>query len=51
MSQPLFEVKDLKKYFRAGKSLIRAVDGVSFDIYPGEVVGVVGESGCGKSNT
>lgn len=49
MSQPLFEVKDLKKYFRAGKSLIRAVDGVSFDIYPGEVVGVVGESGCGKT--
>ena len=49
MNQPLFEVKDLKKYFRSGKTLTKAVDGVSFEIYPGEVVGVVGESGCGKT--
>ena len=49
MNQPLFEVKDLKKYFRSGKALTRAVDGVSFEIYPGEVLGVVGESGCGKT--
>ncbi len=49
MNQPLFEVKELKKYFRSGKALTKAVDGVSFDIYPGEVLGVVGESGCGKT--
>ncbi len=49
MNQPLFEVKELKKYFRTGKALTKAVDGVSFNIYPGEVLGVVGESGCGKT--
>ncbi|MBQ5812734.1 MAG: ABC transporter ATP-binding protein [Clostridia bacterium] len=47
--QPLFQVKDLKKYFQSGKIVTKAVDGVTFDIYPGEVVGVVGESGCGKT--
>ncbi|MBR6677808.1 MAG: ATP-binding cassette domain-containing protein [Oscillospiraceae bacterium] len=49
MKQPLFEVKELKKYFHSGKTVTKAVDGVSFHIYPGEVVGVVGESGCGKT--
>ena len=50
MSQPLFEVTDLKKYYRSGrKHMTKAVDGVSFSIYPGEVLGVVGESGCGKT--
>ena len=49
MNQPLFEVKDLKKNFRSGKTVTKAVDGVSFDIYRGEVLGVVGESGCGKT--
>ena len=49
MKQPLFEVKELKKYFHSGKTVTKAVDGVSFNIYPGEVVGVVGESGCGKT--
>ena len=49
MNQPLFEVTDLKKYFRSGRAVTRAVDGVSFCIYPGEVLGVVGESGCGKT--
>jgi len=48
----LVEIKNLKKYFRAGRSsLIKAVDDVSFDIYEGETVGLVGESGCGKSTT
>lgn len=47
--EPLFEVKDLKKYFVSGKKITKAVDGVSFNIYPGEVLGVVGESGCGKT--
>ena len=49
MNQPLFEVRDLKKNFRSGKTVTKAVDGVSFDIYKGEVLGVVGESGCGKT--
>ena len=49
MSQPLFTVTDLKKTFRASRTRVRAVDGVSFTIQPGEVLGVVGESGCGKT--
>lgn len=48
--QPLVQVKDVCKYFHVGKSAdLKAVDHVSFDIYKGETVGLVGESGCGKS--
>ena len=45
----MLSIRNLKTYFRTPKGLARAVDGVSLDIGPGEVVGVVGESGCGKS--
>lgn len=45
----LLEVKGLKKYFKAGKGTLKAVDDVSFYIRPGETLGVVGESGCGKT--
>ena len=46
----LIEVKDLKKYFQVGKhATLKAVDGVSFKIYKGETLGLVGESGCGKT--
>ncbi len=46
----LIEVKDLKKYFQVGRhQTLKAVDGVSFKIYKGETLGLVGESGCGKT--
>lgn len=46
---PLVQVKNLSKYFSIGKQQLKAVDGLDFDIFPGETVGLVGESGCGKS--
>jgi oligopeptide transport system ATP-binding protein len=56
MAQPLLEVKDLKKYFPIKGGIfsktighVQAVDGISFSLFPGETVGLVGESGCGKS--
>ncbi|CZQ85186.1 abc transporter [Trichococcus palustris] len=48
----MLEVKNLKQYFNVGtKNEVRAVDDVSFDIYEGETLGLVGESGCGKTTT
>lgn len=60
LAQPILRVKDLKQHFNLesnligqlfsqAKNAIKAVDGVSFDLYPGETLGLVGESGCGKS--
>jgi peptide/nickel transport system ATP-binding protein len=46
---PLLEVEDLKTWFYTRDGIVRAVDGVSYRVYPGETLAVVGESGCGKS--
>jgi peptide/nickel transport system ATP-binding protein len=48
---PLLAVKDLRVYFRIMKGTVKAVDGVSFELKRGETMGLVGESGCGKTTT
>ena len=47
----LLSVRNLKTYFAQDEGTVKAVDGVSFDLYPGATLGIVGESGCGKSVT
>lgn len=49
MDQPILDVQHLKKYFRVGKKQLKAVDDVSFSVSEGEILGIVGESGCGKT--
>jgi len=49
MPKPLISIRDLKVHFKRRRQLVQAVDGVSLDIQPGETVGLVGESGCGKT--
>lgn len=52
MAEKLLEIKNLKQHFNVGRpNMVKAVDGITFDIYKGETLGLVGESGCGKSTT
>ena len=48
-SKPILKITGLKNYYYSGENVVPAVDGVDLTIYPGEIVGIVGESGCGKS--
>ena len=50
-TQPLLKVRNLKTYFFTNDGVVKAVDGVDFEVNPGEILGLVGESGCGKSVT
>ena len=51
MGETILEVKNLKKYFKSQKGTVHAVDGLSFTLEKGKTLGIVGESGCGKSTT
>ena len=51
MTEPLLSIENLRTYFHTGAGIAKSVDGVSFNVNPGETVGIVGESGCGKSVT
>ena len=47
--EPILSVQNLKSYFPTDEGLVKAVDGISFDLHAGKTLGIVGESGCGKS--
>jgi oligopeptide/dipeptide ABC transporter ATP-binding protein len=49
VAEPLLSVKNLKTYFYTDEGVVKAVDGLSYDLHKGETLGIVGESGCGKS--
>src|SRR5438445_10108197 len=50
-AESLLKVRNLKTHFFTNEGIVRAIDGATFDVRPGQTVGIVGESGCGKSVT
>ena len=50
-TQPLLSVQDMQTYFFTDEGTVKAVDGASFEVHAGKTLGIVGESGCGKSIT
>ncbi|GAB6136415.1 hypothetical protein JCM16307_19640 [Thermococcus prieurii] len=50
MAKNVLEVRNLKMYYFTSKGVVKAVDNISFDLKKGEVLGLAGESGCGKSS-
>ena len=50
-TMPLLEVRNLQTYFYTADGIVKAVDGVNLDVFPKKTLGIVGESGCGKSIT
>jgi peptide/nickel transport system ATP-binding protein len=51
MAEPILQVRDLKTWYYPDEGIVRAVDGASFELFEGKTLGIVGESGCGKSVT
>ena len=51
MSDPLLEVSNLYLEFRTSRGILKALNGITFDVRPGEIFGLVGETGCGKTVT
>ena len=51
MTEPLLSLRHLVTAFETDEGYLRAVDDISFDVWPGRTLGIVGESGCGKSVT
>jgi peptide/nickel transport system ATP-binding protein len=51
LDEPVLKVRDLKLHYFTSKGVVRALDGISFDLRSGETMGLVGESGCGKTTT